>query len=51
MEQFNPVNKQAHLVIAHEIIKKQNGVFTFTIRVNGKQIVDLVIREINGNKT
>jgi hypothetical protein len=42
----NPANKQAHLDIEKEIIKRQNGVFTMSIRVNGKQIVDIIFREI-----
>jgi len=48
MEQINlnPLNKQAHLDIEREIVKRRNGVFTMSIRVNGKQIVDIIFREI-----
>lgn len=48
MEQINinPLNKQAHLYIEHEIAKKKDGLFTMTLRINGKQIVDIIIREI-----
>ncbi len=43
---LNPANKQAHLDIEKEIVKRQNGVFTMSMRVNGKQIVDIIFREI-----
>jgi len=43
---LNPANKQAHLDIEHEIQKRKDGVFTMSIRVNGKQIVDIIFREI-----
>jgi len=48
MEQVNvnPANKQAHLDIAKEIAKRKNGVFTMSLRINGKQIVDIIFREI-----
>ncbi len=43
---LNPANKEAHLYIEQEISKKKNGVFTMSCRVNGKQIVDIIFREI-----
>jgi predicted aspartyl protease len=48
MEQINlnPANKQAHLDIEHEIARQKNGVFTMSLRINGKQIVDIIFREI-----
>ena len=48
--EFNQFNKQAHLDIAKEITKRQNGLFTFTIRINGKQIVDTIFREVYDRK-
>lgn len=42
----NPANKQAHLDIEREIGKRKNGVFTMSLRINGKQIVDIIFREI-----
>ena len=48
MEQINlnPLNKQAHLDIEKEIAKRKNGLFTMTLIINGKQIVDIIFREI-----
>lgn len=48
MEQINvnPANKEAHLYIEKEIIKRKDGVFTMSLRINGKQIVDIIFREI-----
>ncbi len=48
MEQINlnPQNKQAHLDIEKEIAKRRDGVFTMSLRINGKQIVDIIFREI-----
>lgn len=43
---LNPANKQAHLDIEKEIAKRKNGLFTMSIRINGKQIVDIIFREI-----
>lgn len=43
---LNPANKQSHLDIEKEIAKRKNGLFTMSIRVNGKQIVDIIFREI-----
>ena len=43
---LNPANKQAHLDIEKEIQKRKNGLFTMTLRINGKQIVDIIFREI-----
>ena len=48
--EFNQFNKQAHLDIAKEITKRQNGLFTFTVRINGKQIVDTIFREVYDRK-
>ena len=38
-------NKQAHFDIDKDIIRKQNGLFTFVIRVNNGNIVDYVTLE------
>lgn len=52
MEQINvnTMNKQAHLDIEHEIQKRKDGVFTVSMRINGKQIVDVIFREIYGKQ-
>lgn len=38
-------NLKPHLDIEEEIKKKQNGLFTFTIRINGGNIVDFNVTE------
>ena len=52
MEQIsvNQFNKQAHLDIEQEIQKRKTGVFTMSLRINGKQIVDLIFREVYGKQ-
>jgi hypothetical protein len=39
-------NIQPHLDIEKEIQRKQDGLFTFTIRVNGGNICDIAITEV-----
>jgi len=53
MEQINlnPMNKTAHLSIEKKIVKIGTGILTMSLRVNGKQIVDIVFREIETWKT
>lgn len=38
-------NKKAHLDIARDMLLKGNGLFSFTLRVNGGKIVDYVYME------
>ena len=40
---IKPNNIQAHIDLESDIIKQQDGLFTFTIHVSGGDIVDYIV--------
>lgn len=48
---ISPQNEKPHTDIEHDIEAKKNGLFTFTLRVNGGKIVDYnVIEYVDARK-
>jgi len=43
--EMRPANLEAHKDIAVEMLRRRNGLFTFILRVNSKNIVDFVSME------
>lgn len=43
--EVRPKNIPAYVDIEHDIQRQQNGLFTFTVRVNNGNVVDYVVTE------